>query len=160
MGKSSWGGMFLRRSRGGRTRMLDVGCWQSRRRRRGGWWGRGNQTSLMPPTNNQLLQNVRFVCWKDRCCWQFSCFWYRSALMRWPLPPGSSNATMATTSVRHASEYQSSIRQKCWILTQTRSGLNPLLCPKCRKNITGRASDMENFLKVIFGPVKPILGYR
>ena len=23
------------------------------------------------------------------------------------------------------------------------------LCPKCRKKITGRASDMENFLKVI-----------
>ena len=33
---------------------------------------------------------------------------------------------------------------------QIRSGLNPLLCPKCRKTITGRASDMENFLKVIF----------
>ena len=28
-------------------------------------------------------------------------------------------------------------------------GLNQLLCPKCRKKITGRASDMENFLKVI-----------
>merc|ERR1719222_566789 len=28
-----------------------------------------------------------------------------------------------------------------------KSGLNPLLCPKCRKTITGRASDMENFLK-------------
>ena len=31
-----------------------------------------------------------------------------------------------------------------------RSGLNPLLCPKCREIIIGRATDMENFLKVFF----------
>ena len=31
----------------------------------------------------------------------------------------------------------------------TRLGLNQPLCPKCRREITGRASDMENFLQVV-----------
>ena len=31
-------------------------------------------------------------------------------------------------------------------------GMNQTLCPKCRREITGRAMDMESFLQVVFFP--------
>ena len=111
----------------------------------------------MSPTNKQLLQNVRFVG-KYRCpvcpLLKLFCFRPRSASTRWCLPPRSSTVSTVTTSVRPASGSPLKLfksRDKN-IEIQTRLGLNPLLCPKCRKKITGRASDMENFLKVVFVP--------
>ena len=99
--------------------------------------------------------------------------WCRFALRRCDLPPRSSSAgTGGTLSARLASKRESLSRytsaqctivklshctsQNCHTANQNfilgiffRLGLNPKLCPVCRQRITGRATGMENFLKVL-----------
>ena len=72
--------------------------------------------------------------------------------MRWCRLPGYSTVSTGITSVRLASilklyRFCQSIQS---FYVNIRSKLNQPLCPKCRKKIIGRATDMENFLKVDF----------
>ena len=73
----------------------------------------------------------------------------RFALMRWCLPQGSSTVPMDTKSARLASILKLTKKMETNLLHFfTRSKMNQPMCPKCRKKIIGRATDMENFLKV------------
>ena len=87
-----------------------------------------------------MSQNNQFHCTfidnLARCAWK-----------RWPHQIESSSVGMDISSVKLASECQKleSISQTAQIF---RNGLNPCICPKCRQEMIGRATDMENFLKL------------